>query len=736
MGTQAGMILGTASYMSPEQARGLGGDHRSDVFSFGVVLFEMLTGRQPFQGDTVSDVLASVLAREPDLAHLPSDAAPRLTELVKRCLEKHPKRRWQAIGDVRHELEVIGLNPRRVTDPASELSMARDAAPPRPRWRRAVPVAAAALIGVAATAAAFLAMRPAVVSQPVSRFVVLYPEGQQRTSLTRVALAISPDGTRIAYVADREIYVRALADPVPRLISRGASATTSPLSLAFSPDSESLAFFDQFDQKIKRLDLAGGAPVAICAATNTNGITWSRDYLYFSAQGSLRRVLAAGGEPEIIAENNPDVYQTTPQVLADGRLLYSIAEPGEGDRWLRGKIVLQRPGEATRTTLVEGGSDPRVLATGHLVYQSNGVLFARTFDPRTGALGAAASVVNGVLRPPGLGLGAGMAWYSVSSTGTLVYMPGAVGTVDPEFQLSWFDRAGKAEPLALPPGPYLHPRVSADGKRIAFMRADQREMSVWVHDLGTGGSPRRVTFGGSDRNPVWSADSQRIIFQRGRDGEEGLFWQPADGSGVAERLTTAAKGEEHTPTGVQPDGSVLLFDKTAAGVTTVMVHEFKSGKATAFGGVSSQTRTAAVFSPDGRWVAYSQRDQGRALSVVYVQPYPATGAKHQISTSSEDGHHQVWSPDGRELVYTPGPGTAMAAVRVTTLASTLSMAPADPVGRLFLTGPPSNDRHFDMGRTGFRILGITPGTAGASAPVRPEIHVVLNWFDELKARVR
>jgi len=748
MGTQAGMILGTASYMSPEQARGQSGDHRSDVFSFGVVLYEMLTGRQPFQGETVSDVLASVLARDPDLSTLPPDLAPRLTDLVKRCLEKRPKRRWQAIGDVRHELEVIAANPRWVNEPGPTGSMAQGGAPATPLWRRALPIATAVVATAAVTAAALVLTRPTPAAPIVSRFVIPYAEGQQRTITSRVAMAISPDGTRVAYSANREIFVRALSDLEPRPISRGTTTNlaSTPFSLVFSPDSKSLAYWDQGDEKIKRIELAGGAPVPVCDAPGSpGGLTWSGDSIYYSAQGGLRRVLASGGEPEIVIKTDLNDSLTPPQVMNDGRLLFSIALPGEGgaDRWTRAKVVLQRPGEATATTLVEGGSDPRYLSSGHLVYQSGGVLFARAFDPRTGVVGGAISVVEGVLRGASA-LGAGFAWYSVSSNGTLIYMPGPVGAAEQDLRIAWFDRAGKAEFLPIPTGPYVHPRVSRDGKRITFSRVDGRESSVWVYDVAGGGSARRLSFGGRDRYPIWSHDGLHVIFQSDRGGDAGLYWQRADGTGTAERLTTVEKDVVQIPQSAAPDGSVLLFDQgpRTGSMVTLMVYSFKDKKITPFGpstalgaGVTSQTMTGAEFSPDGKWVAYSAREAGQTTNMTFVQPYPATGAKYQISTTREDGHHQVWSADGKELFYTPGPGTLLAAVAVTKSPS-FAFGPGAPVVRPFTNAAPSVGRVFDVGRTGARFLGfVPPGSTDTSSLMRNEIRVVLNWADELKARV-
>ena len=734
MGTQAGMILGTASYMSPEQARGASGDHRSDVFSFGVVLYEMLTGRQPFQGETVSDVLASVLARDPDLAQLPPDLSPRLTDLVKRCLDKHPKRRWQAIGDVRHELESLAANPRQsAVTPAAASSAPPTPAPPL--WR-ALPVAAAIVVTAGATAGIFLATRPAPPIPLVSRFVVPYGAEQVRTVTSRPALAISPDGTLVAYSANREIFVRPLADVGARILSRGSSANlaATPFSLVFSPNSRSIAYWEQGDEKIKRLELSGGAPVPISAAGAPQGITWHGDHLYFTRPGNVMRVLASGGEPEVVATVKADETTTAPHVLPDGRLLFSIAPPGDAstDRWVGARLVAQHPGnDASRTVLVEGGSDPRYLPSGHLLYQSGGILFVRAFNPASNVVGNAIPMVEGILRG-GSSLGAGLAWYDISANGTLIYLPGPVGAIEQDLRIAWFNRAGQPEFLPVPSGPYQHPRVTRDGKRIAFARVEKGESAVWVHDLTAGTSARRLTFGGQDRYPIWSHDGQRVIFQSAREGTVGIFWQRADGT--AERLTSAAKDTAHIPLSVSPDGSAMLFDQVSGETTTLMLFSFKERSAVQFGGVASVTMTGAAFSPDGKWVAYSTRESRQTSNYTYVQPYLATGAKYQISTSREDGHHQVWSADGRELFYTPGPGPLLTAVKISA-APAFTFSPGEAVARPFTNNAPNTGRTFDVGGPGVRLLGlIPPGQSDASS--RSDIHIVLNWLEEVRARVK
>ena len=740
--TMAGVILGTAAYMSPEQARGMAADHRSDIFSFGVVLYEMLSRRQPFQGETISDVLASVLAREPDLSSLPPDLSPRLSELVKRCLEKQPKRRWQAIGDVRHELELIARNPR--TTPASG-SAAAAVAEPKPLLRRVLP---AAVTGIAAAGIAVAAMtltRPVPAPAPVSRFTILYGEGEQRGSLVRPALTISPDGLRIAYLANRQIRVREIGSFESRVLSGTVVSLGigAPTALVFSPRGTAIAYHETTDGTIKQIPVQGGSAATVCSVSEVpNGLSWYGDFIYLTSTAGVQRCAVLGGQPETVIKTTRDNVMTRPQLLADGRLLFSVSRRtlATADRWTDAEVVVQRPGDAAPTVLFKGGNDPRYLPTGHLVYVSNGILFGRTFDLRSTSVGPPVPLVEGILRTTGgAGIGGGTWWYAVSDTGTLVYQPGLVGSSSTaRIAIAAFDRAGKAEPLKMPAGPYTEPRVSPDGRMLAYTVDDGRDVSIWVFGMAGTESPRRLTLGGRDRFPAWSADSKRVIFQSDREGDLGLFVQAADASGSAVRLTTAGKDAAHVPLSASPDAAVLLFDETRNNQTSLMAYSFRDKTTTPYGGIKSMLPTGAAFSPNGRWVAYAMRAEGRLLSALFVQPYPATGAVVPISPNTEDGHHPIWSRDGKEILYTAGPGLFVA-LAVNTAGPTFSFGPAPAFTRNFANLPPSNERPFDTWKNAkgeLVIVGLSASGMDPSRPERIENRVVLNWFEELKARVK
>jgi Tol biopolymer transport system component len=253
-----------------------------------------------------------------------------------------------------------------------------------------------------------------------------------------------------------------------------------------------------------------------------------------------------------------------------------------------------------------------------------------------------------------------------------------------------------------------------------------------VYDVSGAGAPHRLTFGGRDRYPAWTADSQRVVFQSDREGDLALFWQRADGTGTAERLTKPEKDIAHVPLSASPDGAVLLVDSVAGGQTTLLALSLKDRALAPFGGVESIPPTGAIFSPDGRWVAYSTRERSAPTNVVFVQPFPATGAKSQVSSNAEDGHHPIWSADGKELIYTPGPGGRLAAVTVSTTKG-FAFGPAQAINAGINNMAPSNQRPFDAARDG-KILGLRSAGAGGATASRPRIEVVLNWFEELRAR--
>ena len=619
MASQAGIILGTAAYMSPEQAKGFPADHRSDVFSFGVVLYEMLTGRQPFQGETAPDVLASVLVRDPELTKLPPDLNPRLTEIVKRCLEKSPKRRWQAMGDLRTEIETVAASPRLLPSAARVEQ--------RPLWRRAIPVAAAATLSGAAVAAAAWMLRAPVTTSPVARFSIALPDNSVLSGVGRHSVAISRDGARIAFVANSRIYQRSLpeleAKPIPG--TENFQSITSP---TFSPDGQSLAFYAQLDQSLKRIALTGGAAVAISPVANPYGMSWEADGIVIGqGAGGIKRVAASGGKPEQLVTVKDGELAHGPQMLPGGKhVLYTLATGAAADRWEKAQIVVETLGTGARKTVIETGTDARYVPTGHLVYAMSGSVYAIGFDVnRLETRGGPVPVVEGVRRAPAVATGA--AHFAISGTGSLVFFPGSASAGSSQYEIVLADRKGQVEKPNVPGGPYSTPRISPDGKRLAVVTNDAKEDSIWVYDMSGTSALRRLTYGGNTRLPVWSPDSTRIAFQSDREGNGGVFVQPADSTGTVEQLTKAEPGTIHAPEAWHPTAGVLLFTSLRSGDATLWSLDLATRKATPFGGIKSTLVIGAVVSPDGKWIAYSSNDTGP--NRVYVQPFPPTGAKYQ-----------------------------------------------------------------------------------------------------------
>jgi serine/threonine-protein kinase len=732
MMSTAGVILGTAAYMPPEQARGLTSDKRSDVWAFGCVLYEMLTGRRAFAGDDVADTLAAVLRGEPDWAALPKDLPANTRLLLQCCLEKDRRKR---IGDMSTARFLIAQPA--IVDTAAGVTLRS----PAPLWRRAVPFVVTALAAAALAAGIAWAVRPSPTPLKISRFTIPLPEGQVFSNDGRHLVAISPDGGQIVYVANQRLHLRAMPNlqsvPIP-----GTESRQGVLNPVFSPDGRSIAFWTADDRTIKKMAINGGAPVTVCTAGRPLGISWDATGIVFGQgpEGIMR--VAEGGKPETLVRVKEGEIAHGPQMLPDGRhVLFTVATGSSADRWDKAKVVLQSLDSDERRTLIDGGSDARLLPTGDIVYALGGSLLAVPFDVRRLTAGVdPVPILEGVRRGNTPAMNPGVAHFSVSNSGTLIYVPGPVSPAASERELVRVDPKGGIEPLKLPRGRYETARVSPDGKWLAFGTEDTREANVWIYPLSGTSSPRQLTVGGRNRYPIWSADGTRVAFQSDRQGDASIFWQRVDGTGPAEPLTTAEPGTSHIPESWSPKDQGFLFSAVKKGSlgTSLWTFSLQDRKAERFGGVQSAGAIlpAAVFSHDGRWVAYVSDETG--VTGVYVQPFPATGAKYPISKGRAS--FPLWSPNEKALIYVDTTTSGAPRLVRVSLATDPTFDFGNPVvvpsGTLETGGGsvPNAPRRFDMAPDG-AIFGTIQSDQPSSQPGALRIEVVLNWLEELKQRV-
>ena len=722
--TQQGMILGTAAYMSPEQAMGRTVDKRTDVWAFGCVLHEMLTGRQVFTADDVSLILARVLEREPDFTLLPPRLHPRVRELLEQCLEKEAQRRWQAIGDVRVQLQRILADGGGIGGLILD-ETARDA----PRAK--VPWVWALVFGAVVAGVAVWILKPdPPVERAVIRFPFVIPDGNRLNFRIGRSVAISPDGTQIAFSSSDQLHLRRMDEMVSVPIDGTRGRPTAPV---FSPDGRSLAYVDGLSGILHRIGVEGGTPISITQgssvfAQTSNSLTWQEeDTIMFTIQGRIMSVSAVGGDPEVLVEAYDEASSNLtvqdPQILPGGEwVLFSLANAQAA---LSGRVVVASISSGEQRTLFEGGTNARYVPTGHIVYALADDLMARRFDVNTLEVGDAIPVLEGIQRTSDNV----NAHYYTSGEGTLVYALLRGSSLDRD--LAFIGRDQVVERLGLPPGEYRHPRVSPDARRLAVERLDAGLSQIFVYDLSGETQIQPLTREGSNSYPVWTPDSQRLAFTSNRDGTTSLWWQRADGSELAEQLTFAEGGSAHQATSWSQDGQTLAFDKNTEGQVDVWTLSLESMETTAFDETPGSTQQAGAFSPNGEWIAYHS-NENMVLSVIYVQPFPPTGAKYPMSSTGELKVEPSWSPDGRELFYEV-PLEELRAVDVSTETG-VTFGPE----RSILDGNYLNiqAKDYDIHPDGERFLVVVAADqADGGQAVRDQINIVVNWFEELKERV-
>ncbi|MGH9366884.1 MAG: protein kinase domain-containing protein [Thermoanaerobaculia bacterium] len=712
--TGAGVVLGTVAYMSPEQARGRPVDKRTDIWAFGCTLFEALSGRPAFRGETPSDTLARVIEREPDWAALPDQTPPLARQLLRRCLRKEPGERLRDMGDARIE----------IMEAIAEADRPAPAAAPEPSGRRRRSALLAAVGFVLGAAAAGLAWRAffsragAVGGAPAAaRFTVRLPAGLGVTIRNSSSLAFSHDGTRIAFAArgraESGLWIRRL-DALEAARLPGTERARSPF---FSPSDDWIGF--DAGEKLKRLPSTGGTPQSLCELPYPAGASAMSDgSIVFvpSFTGGLFRLPIEGGPPQrLTTPDRPrgEFAHILPDALPDGRGVLFTLYRGEGFDQSSIAVLSGKTGK-TRVVL-DGGYHARWSPGGHVVFLRGSKLHAAPFDlERLAATGPAVAVLEGAANDAG----SGAALFDVSPTGALAYVPG--GTQFAARSLVRLDRSGKAETI-LEASQYLSPRVSPDGRRLALWIEDVKAQ-VCVYDLARA-AVSRAAWSPDDHSPVWSPDGRSLAFESGREGAHQIYIGQADGTGENARVT--AGEHHHYLTDWSRDGRWLAFvefhPKTGADVWIAAADG--RGEARPVVRTPSSEKEAA-FSPDSRWLAYVSDESG--LYEVYVQPFPGPGSRIQVSTGG--GEEPAWSRDGRELFYRSG--NRMMAVPV---GSGQQLDPGKPeplfTGMFFDNITPS--RSYDVGPDGRFWMVTEP--VGEELP--QEIHVVLGFAEELRRRV-
>ncbi len=724
-----GVILGTAAYMSPEQARGRAVDKRTDVWAFGAVLYEMLTGTRAFDGEDITELMASVVKSTPNWSALPADVPAPVVTLIQRCLEKDRKTR---IGDIAVARFLLSGDAVATTTAPTVSSVA---VAPRARWQSTAGWIAAGL--VAGAFIGWLLPRRANEARPLTHLQIDVAPADRLTSSAnsgprpaRIALALSPDGRRLAFAGTTRTSAQIFIRDLDRADATPLAGTENGQSPFFSPDGAWIAFIA--DNKIKKMPAGGGPAAAVCdlPAGAFWGASWGDDgNMYFAARAGVFKVASSGGSPVAVTQldTSKNDRHLLPQLMPGGASLLFTAPPN---------VVLLSIKTREQQTLIENAADARYVDSGHLLYMKNGTLMAVPFDARAGTtMGSPVAMIENVMQAVGAANGGDeteVGQFAVSKSGTLLYVTGGIFPIR-QTTLTWLDRKGVATPVAgASPRSFLSPRISPDGHKIAVeIRSDDRQgADVWVYDVARG-TPTRLTFDGGAR-PVWSPDGRRLVYIHSTDGVANLYLINADGSGKPERLTKREFGQ--SATSWDPGSNTIAFIQRPTpdtfGISTLPMAEGTAAHAPKLIIESRFALTHGDLSPDGRWIAYQSTESG--TPEIYVQGVAGGSEKTHIST--EGGFEPIWVRNGSEILFRTGPMLGRffsAAVR------SLSPFRADAPKLLFET--PGIDattpvRGWDASADGRRFLVMRVGES-TDKPATT-LHVVLNWTEELTRRVR
>lgn len=717
--TEKMAVIGTPAYMSPEQACGKDLDARTDIWSFGCVLYEALTGKRAFRGNTITETLAAVVEREPDWAALPPATPLPVQSLLKRCLRKDPNSRLRDIGDARIELEDW------LAAPAQEDEAHRQSAITR---RTAIGALSGAAVGAAAMGVFAIRRYRGATPRNLTRFVVPAPEGGMFNASFNKRVAISPDGMRLAYnpVPDN-LYLRSLGELEPKLVEgvRGGAAF-------FSPDGRWVGFIlTDGSQRLRKMSLSGGAPATVCTWESIGGGTWAADdviYYVSAIPGGIMGVPAAGGEPKEMAKIDfakGERLHKYPCALPGGRAVLFTVATTDSESFDDAGIAVFSPSTGERRILVEGGTHPRYSPSGHLVYGRNGNLLAVRFDPdRLKVTGQPFTVLEGVL----MSRNTGVVNFDISASGDLVYIPGkADGGARTLF---WVDRNGKEEKLPLPSRSYLHPRISPDIRKLTI-ETEGSNHDIHVYDFASG-VLSQVTTDGVSHWPVWSPDGKDIGYRSGPMGAFRLWQVPADRSRPPQQVP--AEGRSQSAESYSPDGRAIAYTTMERGAPPkVMVVPLQGDSTPRPLDNTKYAQGSPKFSPDGRWLAYCSPESGKPQ--VYVQAYPGPGAKVQVS--NDGGTDPVWKRNGGELYYRNGDSM---------MAATVSTNPTFSAGRpqelwkghyspgmsSSCGGPGPTSSNYDVTADGKRFLMVKDDDQDYATS--RQMVVALGWAGELSRR--
>jgi len=721
--TRAGVLMGTAAYMSPEQAKGRRADRRADIFAFGVVLYELLTGKQAFSGESIAEILAGVLKQEMDWSALPADTPPAIRRLLRRCLEKDAKRRLRDIGDAR--MDIIDA----LTNPQAEAAAAVPAPVPiQPLWQRALPWSLAAFLALVAGLAFWRPWSTAPTTPVVARFAVaLRPS--ELLSPGNGGLAVSPDGRYVAYTSTpsggtRQLFLR----PMDRAEALPIPGTENAGGLFFSPDSQWIAF--TANQKLKKVPVAGGTPIVLCDRLDWNTGSWGPDGTIFfgdtdNMTGKLMRVPAAGGTPQVVTtfEIKPGELGTRwLEVLPGGEAILLVDAGTPGAFSDDANIIALSLATGERKTVIQGGTSPHYLSTGHLVYAQGGRLLAVPFDlRRLEVTGAAAPIFEDVWQGTG-----GYAAYALSAKGSLAYINGGQLGGRPRSTLNWVDRTGVARRLREDAHVFAFPNLSPDGRRLAIRNGDVPPgYDTWIADL-TRGTLTRLTFaksGDQAWNSLWTPDGKRVIYSLFTGGNSyKLMWRPADGTGAEEELLSG--NDLIVPLSCSPDGQFVVFFRLRQGHRDLWLLTLTGDRKARPLIESPANKGQAQISPDGHWLAYASDESGRFE--VYVQPFPSLGGKWQVSTTG--GAEPRWSRDAGELFYRSG--DKMMAADIQTRTGFTAGVPRLLFDQPYLAF--ANVANYDVAPDGQHFVMLQEPEAASS---QLELRVVLDWAEEVKRRL-